>query len=108
MTERRQAPRFEKEAIVFYDILAEDDVILDEGLGKTIDLSAQGIHLALPRSAQPGDRLKLILNLKDQLIQLFATVVWVQPGSELCRVGLIIEHYPSDYTHALEQLFGNQ
>ena len=106
MQERRQFPRIEKETIVFYDILAEEDVILDEGMGKTIDLSARGLHLALPRMAGPGDRLKLTVNLDESMLNLFATVIWSRLDGDLCMVGLTIDHFPAEYQEALEHLFG--
>lgn len=104
MHERRKSPRIGKQTIVAYDLLDEEEIILDAGVGKTLDLSEKGLHLELPRNTRKGDRVKLTVNIDGSLIDLFAIVAWALPKDDHCEAGLMLEHYPEEYATYFESL----
>ena len=105
MIERRKFPRVPKQAIVSYDILSDEEVILDEAVGKTLDFSESGLHLELPHQANHGDRIKLDVNIDGDILTLFGTVAWASSNEDIFEVGLEITHFPEEYPGIVAKSF---
>lgn len=104
MIERRAFTRIGKKTLVSYDVLNEDFAVLDEGMARTTDISMTGLHMEIPRRLRVDDRLRLSLNIEEQMVTLLGTVVWVEFAEPFFQVGCQIDSVPRNYVTVLERL----
>ncbi len=104
MIERRAFTRIDKKTLVSYDVLTDDYAVLDEGMARTTDISMSGLHMEIPRRLRVDDRLRLSLNIEEQMVTLVGTVVWVEFDDPYFQVGCQIESVPRNYVTILERL----
>ena len=104
MIEKRNFTRISKEALVSYDKIAGGTEVVEEGMAKTKDLSVGGIHLQLPCKVDPGDTLKLTLNLDGHMVSLQGAAVWCEANGDIFETGVAIQKVPQDYLGLMDTL----
>lgn len=96
--ERRRAERRYALNFLDYEVLSTSGEVLGRGLARTLDVSEVGLRLETGQFFEPGQKLRITLALRNELVQLRGRVVNSQPESdELCSSGIIIlEFEPAD------------
>lgn len=87
---RRKSSRFDSLHFLEYLLRNAAGEIVARGLGRTLNVSAEGLLLETHVAFVPGQRLTLTLGLEDELVDLQAQVVRVEPGGEGFRVALVL------------------
>jgi len=91
MQEKRKAERQLKQALVTYDVLKDGGVVADDSMGRTLDVSSEGLHLEVPSNLDQGDNLRITLSLDGKIVTVLGNVVWVSHGSPFDQAGVRIE-----------------
>lgn len=80
--ERRRADR--KRTLNFLDcaVLGAGGEIVDRELGRTLNVSANGLLLDTPQFIDPGSPVRVTLTLGNEMIELSGKVTHVVPGLE--------------------------
>lgn len=76
MDERRHYERFDTLNFVYY-VLQDNDSILTQDIGRTLDASAEGLLIQTHEPLVAGLRLQLSLALADELLEARGTVIHV-------------------------------
>lgn len=69
-TENRQYPRFESLNTVAYLCLDETDTVVSQGMGRTLNLSENGILLHAYRPIEGCDRILITIGLGEELVEI--------------------------------------
>ncbi len=66
-------------------------MVSDDGMGRTINVSSEGLHLEVPNNLDRGDTLRITLNLDGQMVKVLGDVVWVDHGSPFDQAGVHVQ-----------------
>lgn len=105
MKDKRRFPRIPKKALVSFEKLDDQRAILEEGMGRTRNLSLAGLNLELTGPAGPGDIFLLVLNVDGALVEVVGRVVWSEVEGDATQVGFEILKAPPEYGRQLDRLF---
>jgi len=102
MTERRNEPRIHTMNLVHiegYRFPTLTDFKTDDAIGKTIDLSHEGMRLELDHALPLRSRVEIELALGNQVLKLHGRVKSIQEVDErLCDMGIeFVDVAPEDY-----------
>jgi len=88
--ERRQAERRYALNFLDFEVLSAEGRVQGRGLARTLDVSDSGLRLETSRFFEPGQKLRITVGLKNDLVQLVGQVVSCQPeNDDLCRSGIL-------------------
>jgi len=80
-----------KDSLNFLDIehVAHEGEVLNQGMGRTLDVSAVGLKLETHIPLKPGEELRVAIGLDDDVVNLQGRIVHVsEVGSELYHAGV--------------------
>ena len=80
MPDKRRHQRVEAVNLISYVSLDENDKPLDQGMGKTLDLSQGGLLMETRVPIETKYIMLMSLNLKDELIKIKGEVVYCRQG----------------------------
>ena len=80
--ERRKHPRFESFNLLSYVCLDENNHALDQGMGRTLNVSEGGILLETPNPIDPKHTLVLTIGLKDDMVDIKGKVAHSKTGED--------------------------
>ncbi len=104
MKERRSARRVPAQTLVSYSVTEDGQSVSNEAMAKSLDLSSNGVHLALTQELSTGDRLHLTMGHGENMIELEGQAMWARGDDALFEVGLQVENPPQAYTQFIETL----
>lgn len=87
---RRKTSRFASLHFLEYLLRNAAGDIVSRGLGRTLNVSEEGLLLETYVAFVPGQVLTLTLGLEEDLLELQAQVTRVEPGGEGFRVALVL------------------
>jgi hypothetical protein len=88
--ERRHVERRYALNFLDYEVLSEAGEVLGRGLARTLNVSETGLRLETSQFFDPGQRLRITLSLKNNLIQINGRVINSQPeNNDLCSSGIM-------------------
>lgn len=82
MAEQRKSDRLDTLNILYYQIIGADERYTAYGMGRTLNASESGLLLEVHDPLEPGQALQLTLGLEEDLVELRARVVRVDPAGE--------------------------
>jgi len=106
MEDRRNFARIDHQHLVSYTQRDADDSKDDEGMAKTLNLSAEGLLLLFPSKVEADARLELELNLDGSIVKVVGHVVRSSPDPdkpEMFDVGIALDHVPGEFVETVER-----
>lgn len=104
--ERRQAERRYALNFLDYEILAAAGNVQGRGLARTLDISESGLRLETSQFFEPGQKLRLTIGLKNDMVQLVGQVVNCQPeNDDLCRSGVLFLEFAVEQQELYQKHF---
>jgi hypothetical protein len=104
MKERRSARRVPLQTLVSYNVTNDGQALSAENMAKSLDISAQGVHLTLNQELAQGDCLQLMMGVGESVIEMEGKTVWFRGEPPIYEVGLHVDHPPKAYTNYVENL----
>ena len=97
--ERRRAERRFSLNFLDYEILSPSGEVIGRGLARTLNVSKSGLRLETGQFFDPGQRLRITLGLRNDLVQVTGGVINSKPETDdLCSSGIIfLEFDPADW-----------
>jgi len=80
--ERRHHPRISALNLISYNCIDENEVIVAQGMGRTLNISEGGILLETHIPMDPRNAIALDIGLEDDLINIKGTVVFSAAGKD--------------------------
>ena len=80
--ERRKHTRFESLNLLSYICLDENNRALDQGMGRTLNVSKGGILLETPNSVDPEHTMVLAIGLKDDMVDIKGKIIHSRTDEE--------------------------
>ena len=108
MDNRRLFARVDHELLASYCHYDLNDVMDDEGMAKTLNMSVRGLLLLLPRSVDINSTLKVALNLEGSVIELVGQVMRCRLDPEadgMFDVGIELKYVPEHFAESVERYF---
>jgi PilZ domain len=80
INERRHCPRIQALNLISYSCTDETEKIVSQGMGRTLNISEEGILLETYVSIDPKYSIALSIGLGDELINIRGQIIFSQPG----------------------------
>lgn len=102
--ERRKQPRHDSLHLT-YLCVDEEGSIVQEGMGRTVNVSEGGILLETHFAMTPGGSVVVQIALEDELISLQGRVIHCrqQEGDQVCQSGVQFAEIPAEARDALRR-----
>jgi len=81
-TERRKHPRFESLNLLSYVCLDENNRALDQGMGRTLNVSKGGILLETYNPIDPEHTMVLTIGLKDNMVDIKGKIIYFRTDED--------------------------
>ena len=81
-TERRQHPRINALNLISYNCIDATKNVVAQGMGRTLNVSEDGILLETHVSIDPKYTIELAIGLEDELINIKGSIVYSAPGKD--------------------------
>jgi PilZ domain len=78
--ERRYCPRIQALNLISYSCTDETEKIVSQGMGRTLNISEEGILLETYVSIDPKYSIALSIGLEDELINIKGQIIYSNPG----------------------------
>jgi hypothetical protein len=78
--ERRHCPRIQALTLISYSCIGESEKIESQGMGRTLNISEEGILMETYVSIDPKYSMALSIGLEDELINITGQIVYSKPG----------------------------
>lgn len=78
--ERRHCPRIQALTLISYSCIGESEKIESQGMGRTLNISEEGILMETYVSIDPKYSIALSIGLEDELINITGQIVYSKPG----------------------------
>jgi hypothetical protein len=78
--EKRLCPRIQALNLISYSCIGESDQIESQGMGRTLNISEEGMLLETYVSMDPKYSIALSIGLEDELINIKGQIIYSQPG----------------------------
>jgi hypothetical protein len=92
--ERRKEKRSYALNFLDYEILSNCDAVSGRGLARTLNVSRDGLRLETGQFFEPGQKLRIALGLRNDLVQVTGRVTNSQPeNDELCSSGVLFVEF---------------
>jgi hypothetical protein len=80
INERRHCPRIQALNLISYSCIDETEKIVSQGMGRTLNISEDGILLETYVSIEPKYSIALSIGLEDELINIKGEIIFSNPG----------------------------
>jgi hypothetical protein len=80
ITERRHCPRIQALNLISYSCIGENDKFVSQGMGRTLNISEDGILLETYAPIDPKYAIALSIGLGDELINIKGEIIFSNPG----------------------------
>ena len=92
--ERRKEKRSYALNFLDYEILSDCDAVSGRGLARTLNVSRDGLRLETGQFFEPGQKLRIALGLRNDLVQVTGRVTNSQPeNDDLCSSGVLFVEF---------------
>ncbi len=78
--ERRHCPRIQALTLISYSCIGESEKIESQGMGRTLNISEEGILMETYVSIDPKYSMALSIGLEDELINITGQIIYSKPG----------------------------
>ena len=78
--EQRHCPRIQALNLISYSCIGESENIESQGMGRTLNISEEGILLETYVPIDPKSSIALSIGLEDELINIKGQIIYSQPG----------------------------
>lgn len=78
--EKRYCPRIQALNLISYSCLGESEKIESQGMGRTLNVSEEGILLETYASIDPKYSIALSIGLEDDLVDIKGQIIYSKPG----------------------------
>ena len=78
--EKRHCPRIQALNLISYSCIGESEKIESQGMGRTLNISEEGILIETYVSIDPKYSIALSIGLEDELINITGQIIFSQPG----------------------------
>ena len=78
--DKRQHPRIDSLNLISYICIDETDTDVIQGMGRTLNVSEDGILLETHVSIDPKYAIELAIGLEDELINIKGSIIYSTPG----------------------------
>lgn len=107
--ERRSAERRYALNFLEYEVLSATDEVIGRGMARTLNVSESGLRLETSEFFEAGQKLRITLGLKNDMVQLCGQVMNSEPEDELlCSTGVMFVEFSSEdrsrYSHYFDAL----
>ncbi|MEN8191144.1 MAG: PilZ domain-containing protein [Thermodesulfobacteriota bacterium] len=113
MQEKREFIRLESLNLLDYQIVDDHGQYAAHSMGRTLDVSEQGLLLESEQEINNGDSLIVTIGLEDDLIELLANVTHVVKSDKLYHAGMKFDEVDKEgervlkkYIDAFLKMFG--
>lgn len=79
---KRQYPRFDSLNLLAYNVYDQDNALVQQGMGRTLNVSMSGILLETHVHVPPDNVVALTIGLEDNLIEIRGKAVYSREGQE--------------------------
>jgi hypothetical protein len=80
--EKRKHYRIDSQNLLNYVCYDEEDNVVRQGMGRTLNVSKTGILLETHVEPESGERIELTIGFEEELLTLQGNIVYVRPGHE--------------------------
>jgi len=80
INEKRHCPRIQALTLISYSCIGESEKIESQGMGRTLNISEEGILMETYVSIDPKYSMALSIGLEDELINITGQIVYSKPG----------------------------
>ena len=80
INERRHHPRVNSLNLISYSCMDETESVVAQGMGRTLNVSEDGILLETHVSIDPKYKIELAIGLEDELINIKGSIIFSAPG----------------------------
>jgi hypothetical protein len=82
ISERRQHPRINALNLISYNCIDATESVVAQGMGRTLNVSEDGILLETHISIDPKYTVELAIGLEDELINIKGSIIFSNPGKD--------------------------
>lgn len=82
INERRHHPRINALNLIFYSCIDATESVVAQGMGRTLNVSEEGILLETHSSIDPKYAIELSIGLEDELINIKGSIIFSTPGKD--------------------------
>jgi hypothetical protein len=82
INERRHHPRVNALNLIFYNCIDATKNVVAQGMGRTLNVSEDGILLETHVSIDPKYTVELAIGLEDELINIKGSIIFSSPGKD--------------------------
>lgn len=82
INEKRHCPRIQALNLISYSCIGESEKIESQGMGRTLNISEEGILLETYVSIDPKYSIALSIGLEDELINIKGQIIYSKPGKD--------------------------
>jgi hypothetical protein len=79
---KRNSPRFDSLNLLAYSVFDENDALIRQGMGRTLNVSSTGILLETHVQVPSEHKIALTLGLEDNLVEIKGKAVYSRAGQE--------------------------
>ena len=79
--EKRRCPRIQALNLISYSCIGENENIVSQGMGRTLNISEEGILLETYVSIDPKHSIALSIGLEDELINIKGKIIYSTAGT---------------------------
>jgi len=80
--ERRQHPRIDARNLISYSCIDATESVVAQGMGRTLNVSEDGILLETHVSIDPKYTVELAIGLEDELVNIKGSIIFSTPGKD--------------------------
>jgi len=80
INEKRHCPRIQALTLISYSCIGESEKIESQGMGRTLNISEEGILMETYVSIDPKYSIALSIGLEDELINITGQIIYSKPG----------------------------
>ena len=82
INERRHQPRIDALNLISYSCIDSDQNVVTQGMGRTLNVSEEGILLETHVIIDPTYSIELAIGLGDELINIKGNIIFSKPGKD--------------------------
>jgi len=108
--EKREHRRFNSTNLLSYACINTENIVVQQGMGKTLDVSQGGILLETHVPIDPSHKVHLDIGFRDEVVKMVGDVVYTRTGqSGRSESGIhFVEHSEKDHEILLRFIDGFQ
>ena len=80
--EKRQHYRINSQNLLNYACYDDENNLVKQGMGRTLNVSAVGIRLETHVELESGNRIEVTIGLEEELVTVEGKIVYIKPGQE--------------------------